>query len=747
MHGKKISFQFVSGTKKSCEKPRKYKNKCVSLNFIERTFLQLSSFEPRAMAYDNPSPYYNEVQYSTNSEDCSPRPGGHAVPQQPPVPPRKQSLRPPNQAVPAQTQQVSCMQPSFPYKSNYDRDACIKSNNLPHATNPSFENSQKMVPYHHSHSQQAPPIAYSAPQHNVKQPHNPSAPSANAFAFTARKESVQMVQGHISVPQNNTAGLGPATQAQCTVRRIRREITVFEEIAVTSVPLGVGHAAVREQPLAIEARVEDSEEVECNVEVEVDSCFEKCMNCCCLAYDCSCTIKIGNLFHKNQFISDTKLKEASREGRKEVKNILFSLLGNALRMVWVILQLIFALLNLSFSIAIFAAGNNELFNIIHLVLSIISTGLVIIDSFVVFYRSCQKTKPKKENHPFDLFRLLITEIILFPLLICNFFEVSLSDGNVDTMATTIIGLVLLAVDSMIFIATVFLIRLYMVIAAIMRLKKHFKDKKFQNYKATVQNSKNYKATVIGYSYFFLVHVIFQMISQVLMFVIISSRIRYDHQNRPGVNPTSGTVIRSTDEMGGVFNQTSGTSVDDVGVYVSPRLWYMMIVMSFLPLFGYFTYFVVTKYWLQEFPALMGFVLAIIKKEDTKEDEGFNSLDEKCYDLHKVNVCIKILLPFKSPFVVLICFAYTTLVVAFFLCAGVQFDGKGLLFFLSIDIQALSIEWSQFVFGAGIFIILANLYVFAIVFVWTCIIIALFIYMVSIIILSFISDYLKKKCSV
>ncbi|XP_064388452.1 uncharacterized protein LOC135336533 [Halichondria panicea] len=357
------------------------------------------------MAYDNPSPYYNEVQYSTNSEDCSPRPGGHAVPQQPPVPPRKQSLRPPNQAVPAQTQQVSCMQPSFPYKSNYDRDACIKSNNLPHATNPSFENSQKMVPYHHSHSQQAPPIAYSAPQHNVKQPHNPSAPSANAFAFTARKESVQMVQGHISVPQNNTAGLGPATQAQCTVRRIRREITVFEEIAVTSVPLGVGHAAVREQPLAIEARVEDSEEVECNVEVEVDSCFEKCMNCCCLAYDCSCTIKIGNLFHKNQFISDTKLKEASREGRKEVKNILFSLLG------------------------------------------------------------------------------------------------------------------------------------------------------------------------------------------------------------------------------------------------------------------------------------------------------------------------------------------------------VQFDGKGLLFFLSIDIQALSIEWSQFVFGAGIFIILANLYVFAIVFVWTCIIIALFIYMVSIIILSFISDYLKKKCSV
>ena len=698
------------------------------------------------MAHDNPPPYYNELQYSTTSGDYSPRPDGHDVPQRPPVPPRKQSLRPANQELPAQTQQVST-QPSLAYESKQ-------------ATNPTFfENSQQVVPYaanhhhHHSQSQQA-PIAYSesvAAQHSVKQAQNREA-SANAFLFSARNESVKMVQGHIHVPQNNMEGLGPATEGQCTMRIVRTERTVVEEITV-SVPPGVGHA-VREQPLAIKARIDDSEEVEYNDEVEGDSCFEKCMDRCCVSYDISCTIKIGNLFHQKQLISDRTLKDASREGRKKVKNIVFSLNGDTIRMVWVILQLIFALVNLCFSIAIFVTGNNELFNIFHLVLSIFSTVLVIIDSLVVFYRSwqkkrlgnCQETKPKNEKHPFDIFRLIITEIILFPLLICNFFEVTLTDGNIDTEATTIIGLVLLAVDSIIFIATVFLIRLYMVIAAIKRIKKHFKDE-------SNQKSKKYKATAIGYSYFFLIHVIFQMITHVLMFVIISSRIRYDHLNRPGENSTNGTGIISTDSMGGIFNQTSGTEIissnemggvfngtgaDDIGVYVSPRLWYMMTVMSFLPLFGYFTYFVVTKYWLEEFPALVGLASAILKKEEEI------SLDEKCYELHNANVCTKLRLPFKSPIIVLICFGYTTLIVAFFLCAGIQFNGVGLFFFFSINIQALSIEWAGFIFGTGIFIILANLYVFTIVFVWMCIIIALLIYMGIITILGFISSYLKKK---
>ena len=596
-----------------------------------------------------------------------------------------------------------------------------------------------MVPYaanyHHSHSQQAPPIAYSAAQHNVKQPQNPSAPSANAFAFTARKESVQMVQGHISAPEHNTAGLGPATQGQFTMHVTRIE-TVVEEITV------VGHA-VREQPLAIEARVE---EVECDVKVEEDSCFEKCIDCCCASYDCSCTIKIGNLFHQRQLISDKTLKEASHLGGKEVKNILFSLLGDALRRTWVILQLIFAIVNLGFSIAVFVAGNNEAFNIFHLALSIFSTVLVIIDSLMVFYNSCQKTNENKK-HPFDMFRLIITEIILFPLLICNFFEVSITDGNVGTVAS-IIGLVLLAVDSIIFIVTVFLTRLYMIIAAIMRLKKHFKHIQDD------QNSRKYKSIVITYASFFLIYVMFQMVTQVFMLVIISGRIRYDHLNRPGVNPTSGTEIPNgidifyrLNAMVNPTNETGIPSNDHMGVYVSPRLWYMIAVMSFLPLFGYLNYFVMTKYWTQEFPILMALVSSAVKSEKKIPER---LLAKKVDNLHNVNVCKKLRLPFKSPVVAIICIVYTTFLVTFLVCGIYSFEES---FFLQsfFQFEALSFEWGVFILGASIYTAIANIYVIVVAIVSLFIIITVVLFIILIIftiivtLLLFLCDMHDKIC--
>jgi len=82
---------------------------------------------------------------------------------------------------------------------------------------------------------------------------------------------------------------------------------------------------------------------------------------------------------------------------------------------------------------------------------------------------------------------------------------------------------------------------------------------------------------LRYQTLFFIHILMQMLAQIMMLVAIGAKIRYD--NRHFYEP------RNTDDT----------------IYYSIPLIIMLVIGYISPTFGYLSFFIVTKPWAQEFP--------------------------------------------------------------------------------------------------------------------------------------------------
>ena len=137
---------------------------------------------------------------------------------------------------------------------------------------------------------------------------------------------------------------------------------------------------------------------------------------------------------------------------------------------------------------------------------------------------------------------------------------------------------------------------------------------------------------------------------------------------------------------------------DEGIRISNYLWYMLVSGYVLPVAGFFTFFIVTYYWVQEFPiGLCIDLLSLLQmpgmdnvlnyKESSKELSNkmdkimgylhYSDLKTKFNGLHQKRwLDDKFLYPFKSPVIVILCMSYTTLQLAFVICAAVVETDSG-----------------------------------------------------------------------
>ncbi len=156
---------------------------------------------------------------------------------------------------------------------------------------------------------------------------------------------------------------------------------------------------------------------------------------------------------------------------------------------------------------------------------------------------------------------------------------------------------------------------------------------------------------------FLLHVVGQMIAQVFMLITVGRHIYIE-------NP---------------YGHTST-------VHISPRLWYMFVAATVLPVFGVFTFFVVDNYWAQQFP--IAFCLDLIKAlKMPGADEMFDlksisndgalkvrntilhfvkakGLDTQLQSFKNAPFSKKFAYPFKTPGMVLLCALYLAAQLAF-----------------------------------------------------------------------------------
>ena len=215
------------------------------------------------------------------------------------------------------------------------------------------------------------------------------------------------------------------------------------------------------------------------------------------------------------------------------------------------------------------------------------------------------------------------------------------------------------------------------------------------------------------------HVVSQMIVQVLMIVAISAKFQYENRN---------------------YNK-------DNTIHISGYLWYMIIAGYILPFCGFLTFFIVNFYWAREFPIKLYIqILSILSSPDAsfiffpneklgedgkggnEEQEGLiakwrevmqqvNTVDltkdykkmaEQNFVIHKLGF------PFRSPGLIFLCFIYAGLQLTVVFCATQNDVGD--------DVILNGGGWTIFYICTVILGSLANMYTYAVAYLWLFIIV-------------------------
>ena len=494
---------------------------------------------------------------------------------------------------------------------------------------------------------------------------------------------------------------------------------------------------------------------------------EKCIDCCCQSIHCNFSRMSQSFTRRNPedqpaFKTINYMTPILRRGRSKGwamhMELIPDIVRDCCRNWWVVIELIVVFFALGLSIATFSLGKNKIFNILHLILTILGSILAITDGIILLcgcsmfkkYRTCCECVPKSNSgenpraehtqedqqadvnvaesngkckrciaatrSTFDFFRMLLSELLFYPLLICDIFEVITGKAYQFSNATDGISFTLFAISSLSLFFFVYIVRIIILIVANIHSQKERKpenDEKtqtqFPDYDPAISKAAKY------FQCYFIYHVAAQMLAQILMIIAIGAKIRDDNSH--------------------FFEDTES---DDT-IHVSGTLWYMLVAGYVLPVFGLLTFFVVTYFWVQEFP--IGFCIdclsvlkasgidELAKSEETKKKVAsqidkikgfvhFAELKKQFKDLRQKAWSDKFFYPFKTPQMVIICLIYAFLQLSFIICAGISTSGNGRLG---------GGYWEIFYTLAIIVGFIANFYVFLVALLWSAIIISVIVF--------------------
>ena len=190
--------------------------------------------------------------------------------------------------------------------------------------------------------------------------------------------------------------------------------------------------------------------------------------------------------------------------------------------------------------------------------------------------SCNKCKSTCKTIS-DFLRILLAEIILYPLLVCDLFEVITGDGYKGESVEDRVSFALFILSSIALVLYVYVARILILIGMIYNVHKQrqplIKEAEFcQRHKYDMSIAKG----ALYFQGFFFIHTLGQMIAQIMMLVALGAKI--EHANK---------VLNLDCKHWQI-------------VCASPTLWYMLAADWIMPICGFLTSFIVTYYWVQQF---------------------------------------------------------------------------------------------------------------------------------------------------
>ena len=370
--------------------------------------------------------------------------------------------------------------------------------------------------------------------------------------------------------------------------------------------------AVKNTVKAIVAKPEEEEEQE-----KKPSCWER-LNCCRRQKE--------EKEEKEKVTPSTEIspemQKASNEGLNMVKNIIFPSLPAVLQDLWVYLELIISIIAFAFGLLdIFPIEDGLAFNYTYFGLATISMILALIDGFIYFFqlgscargiRACRQklrerrgedaeeedededddddsdeqkkccglSKKWKEhfNTWFEFGRNLLTELLLYPLLIFDMFDFITGTGYQPMGDIGRTDFSLFVIGGFYLILSVYIMRIFMVAGSMLSLIRIPTNK--------AAGEGNDTSLLIK----FCAHVLGQIIVHLMVILVIATKINNENQ--------SLSMNMTTDGNNTMMNMT-GEEEDSV-MRASPFLITAIVLGWIIPVAGVSAFFVANYYWMKEF---------------------------------------------------------------------------------------------------------------------------------------------------
>ena len=307
--------------------------------------------------------------------------------------------------------------------------------------------------------------------------------------------------------------------------------------------------------------------------------------------------------HRPAIHLSPQLQKASSQGFDMMKKVFFPALPHLLQDAWVYLE--FGITMFAFIFGLFSLDLNDgskAFNIVYLTLTIISIVLAVVDCFLYFVqmgscaeclkicyvklkrrgedgeqellamedgeverkRCCRMSKEKKEKFSTysELVRNIVSEAILYPLLICDLFDFIVGGVFRNISTEDHLNFTLFVVGGLYLILAVYIMRMFTIAGILFSFHKL----------PEMPNSSGSRVNNIRLLRWFSVHILFQILTHALLIVSVALKIRHE-------NPVFG---------------------EQDSIFASSFLWINVVLGGVIPFAGILSFFVTNYYDIKEF---------------------------------------------------------------------------------------------------------------------------------------------------
>ena len=412
-----------------------------------------------------------------------------------------------------------------------------------------------------------------------------------------------------------------------------------------------------------------------------------------------------------------EMQRASLQGWNMMKNIIFPALPPIVQDLWVYLELLISIVAFALGLLdTFPISESHAYNYSYFGLATIGMILALIDGFIYFFqlgscarciRDCRRNSEETQsfhqleeddssegdqkkcchlnekwierfNTWFEFGRNILSELLLYPLLIFDLFDFIIGVGYEPESHMDRVDFSLFMIGGFYLILSVYIMRILIVAGSMLSLNRIPNNKE-----ATANESDTFILVR------FCAHILGQIAVHLMIVLVIGTKIY--NENQPIMENGQNIMLEA------MLNKSlvdGGNGSQEESMKASPFLITAIVLGWVIPLAGVFVFFVVNYYWMKEFS--IGFWLNMIsllqgesfaetvfggnglsvakeKAVEFVEDTQYKKVKKQLQRFKTTPVLIKFFFPARVPITAISGLLYDILLLTFIVCLMLTYE--------------------------------------------------------------------------